>query len=51
MFFQGNKFGLHKDDGLAVVKDFSGLEIEKLEKKFVEAFEDCVTNITIQDNL
>ena len=49
--FQGNTFGLHKDDGLAIGKDLSGLEIKKLEKHFVEAFEDCVTNITIQDKL
>ena len=48
--FQNNTFGLYRDDGLAVIKGFSGPEIERL-KKNVKTFKDCGLNVTIEANL
>ena len=49
--FQNNTFGLYRDDGLAVIKGLSGLEIERLKKNVVKTFKDCGLNITIETNL
>ena len=40
-----------KDDGLAAIKDLSGLEIERLKKIVIKTFKDCGLNITIEANL
>ena len=49
--FQTNTFGLYRDDGLAVIKCLSSLEIERLKKNVVKTFKDCGVNITIEANL
>ena len=49
--FQNNTFGLYRDDGLAVIKGLSGLEIERLKKNIVKIFKDCGLNITTEANL
>ena len=49
--FQNITFGLYRDDGLAVIKGLSGLEIERLKKNVVKTFKDCGLNITIETNL
>ena len=49
--FQNNTFGLHRDDGLAVIKGLSGPEIERLKKSVVKTFKDYELNITIEANL
>ena len=49
--FQNNTFGLYRDDGLAVIKGLSGLEIERLKKHVVKTFKDCGLNITIETNV
>ena len=48
---QSNTFGLCRDDGLAVNKDLSGPEIERLKENVIKTFKDCVLNITIGVNL
>ena len=49
--FQNNIFGLYRDDGLAVIKGFSGPEIERLKRNVVKTFKDYGLNITIEANL
>ena len=49
--FQNITFGLYRDDGLAVIKGLSGLEIERLKKNVIKTFKDCGLNITIETNL
>ena len=49
--FQKNTFGLYRDDGLAVIKGWSGPEIERLRKNVVEIFKDCGPDITNEANL
>ena len=49
--FQNNTFGLYRDDGLVVIKDLSGPEIEGLKKNVVKTFKDCRLNTTIEANL
>ena len=49
--FQTNTFGLYRDDGLAVIKCLSSLEIERLKKNVVKTFKDYGVNITIEANL
>ena len=49
--FQNNTFGLHRDDGLAVIKGLPGPEIERLKKSVVKTFKDYELNITIEANL
>ena len=49
--FQNNTFVLYRDDGLAVIKGLSGLEIERLKKNVVKTFKDCGLNVTIEANL
>ena len=46
--FQNNT---NRDDGLAVIKGFSGPEIETLKKNVVKTFNDCGLNITFEANL
>ena len=40
-----------RDDGLAAIKDLSGLKIERLKKNVIKTFKDCGLNITIEANL
>ena len=43
--------GLHRDDGLAIVRNLSGLKIERKRKAIIKLFKECVLNIIIQTNL
>ena len=43
--------GLHRDDGLAIVKQMTGPEIERKRKKIFETFEKYGLAITIKTNL
>ena len=43
--------GLYRDDGLAVFKDTSGPQAEKIKKKFQKVFNDNGLKITILCNL
>ena len=49
--FQNNTIFLYRNGGLAVIKDLSGLEIERLKKNVVKTFKDCGLNIKIEANL
>ena len=49
--FLNNTFGLYRDDGLAIIKGFSGPEIERLKRNVVKTFKDYGLNITIEANL
>ena len=43
--------GLYRDDGLAIVRNLSGPEIERKRKAIIKLFKECGLNITIQTNL
>ena len=49
--FQNNTFGSYRDDGLAVIKCLSGLEIERLKKNVDKTFKNWIINIIIEANL
>ena len=40
-----------RDDGLAAIKDLSGLKIERLKKNVIKTFKHCGLNTTIEANL
>ena len=46
-----NHIGLYRDDGLAILKNTSGPEAEKLKKKFQKLFKEKDLDIVIQCNL
>ena len=46
-----NHIGLYKDDGLAILKNISGPEAEKLKKKFQKLFKEKDLDIIVQCNL
>ena len=50
-YINKNRFGLHKDDGLAILKNTSSLEAEKLNKKYQKLFKEIELDIIIQYNL
>ena len=50
-YINKNRFGLHKDDGLAILKNTSSLEAEKLNKKYQKLFKEIELDIIIQCNL
>ena len=43
--------GLYRDDGLGILQNFSGPEVERIRKRIVKIFKDCGLNITIKMNL
>ena len=45
--FQDHSVGLYGDDGLAVVKDLSGSEIERMKKRVIKTFKDCGLKIKL----
>ena len=49
--FQNSTFDFYRDDGLAVIKDLSGPEIETVKKNVIKTFKDCGQNITIEASL
>ena len=49
--FQNNSVGLYRDDGLGVVRGFSGPDTERLRKNVVRIFKNCGLNITSKANL
>ena len=46
-----NHIGLYRDDSLAILKNTSGLEVEKLKKKFQKLFKEKDLDIIVQCNL
>ena len=46
-----NHIGLHRDDGLPILKNTSGPEAEKLKKKFQKLFKEKYLDLIIQCNL
>ena len=46
-----NHIGLYKDDGLAILKNTSGPEVDKLKKKFQKLFKEKYIHIIVQCNL
>ena len=46
-----SKITLYRDDGLAIMRNFSGPQIESKRKHIIKIFKDCKLNITIQANL
>ena len=43
--------GLYREDGLVIVRNLSGPEIERKKKGIIKLFEECHLNITIQTNI
>ena len=43
--------GLYRDDGLGIMKNMSGPEIERKQKQIIKIFKDCGLNIAIKTNL
>ena len=43
--------GLHRDDGLGILRNSSGPEIERKRKQIIQIFKSCGINITVQTNL
>ena len=43
--------GLYRDDGLGVLRNSSGREVERLRKRIIKVFKDCGLNITIKISL
>ena len=50
-FFAFNDIDLYRDDGLAVLKDTSGSEAERIKKNIVEVFKHQGLRVTIRTNL
>ena len=49
--YEQNNIGLYRDDGLAVFKNVSGPESEKIKKQFTKIFKENGLEITIQCNM
>ena len=49
--FEQNKFGIYRDDGLAIVETKSGPIIERLSKRLRKVFNRFGLEITIESNL
>ena len=49
--FHHHSVGLYRDDGLAVLKGLSSLEIERMKKRIIKIFKDCGLKITIKGDL
>ena len=43
--------GLYRDDGLGVMKNMSGPQLERKRKQIIKIFKDCGLNIAIKTNL
>ena len=43
--------GLYRDDGLGILWNLSGREVERLRKRIIKVFKDCGLKITIKINL
>ena len=43
--------GLYRDDGLGILKNLSGPDIERKRKEIIKVFKNCGLNITIKTNL
>ena len=42
---------LYQDDGLGILQNLSGPEVEHMKKRIIKVFKDCGSNITIKMNL
>ena len=47
----GNDVGLYRDDGLSVLRNMSGPEVDRKRKQIIKLFKECKLNITIQTNI
>ena len=45
-----NNIGLYRDDGLGILKNLSGPEMERTRKVITKLFQDCGVSITIKVN-
>ena len=43
--------GLYRDDGLSILRNSSGPEIERKRKQIIQIFKSCELNITVRTNL
>ena len=43
--------GLYRDDGLGMLRNLSGPEVERIRKRIIKIFKNCGLNITIKMNL
>ena len=43
--------GLYRDDGLGILRNLSGPEVDRMRKRIIKIFKDCGLNITIKMNL
>ena len=44
-------FGLYHDDGLGILRNSSGLEIERKRKQIIQVFKSCGLNIIVKTNI
>ena len=44
-------FGLYRDDGLGILRNSSGLEIDRKRKQIIHVFKSCGLNIIVKTNL
>ena len=42
--------GLYREDGLCILRNLSGPEVERIRKRIIKIFNDCGLNITIKMN-
>ena len=50
-FIKKDLAGLYRDDGLGILKNLSGPDIERKRKEIIKVFKNCGLNITIKTNL
>ena len=51
VFENQNDVGLYRCDGLGILWNLSGSQIERLRKEFIEIFDECRSSITTKTNL
>ena len=45
---QSENVGLYRDDGLGILQNLSGLEVEYIRKRIIKIFKGCGLNIAIK---
>ena len=51
VFENQNDFGLYRDDGLRILRNLSGPQIERVRKDIIKIFKECGLSITTKTNL
>ena len=51
LFENQNDVGLHRDDSLGILQNFSGLQNERVRKEIIKTFKVCGLSITTKTNL